>query len=41
MFFGNSRIEFGDNQYEKKEYTQHSPVFKELKNNDPWQNYVR
>ena len=39
MFFRNSRITFGNSQYKKKEYNQHSSVFKELKkNNDPWQN---
>ena len=35
MFFGNSRIKFGNNQYKKKEYNQQSSVFKEFKNNDP------
>ena len=36
IFFGNSRIKFGNNQYRKNEYNQHSSsVFKEFKNNDP------
>ena len=35
MFFGNSRIKFGNNKYKKKEYNQHSSMFKEFKNNDP------
>ena len=35
MFFGDSKIKFGNNQYKKKEYNQQSLVFKEFKNNDP------
>ena len=33
--FGNSRIKFGNNQYNKKEYNQHSSVFKKFKKDDP------
>ena len=29
-FFGNSSIKFGSKQYKKKEYNQHSSVFKEI-----------
>ena len=32
---------YGNNQYKKKEYNQHSSVFKEFKNNYTYQNYVR
>ena len=35
MLFGNSRINFGNNKYKKKEYNQHSSVFKGFKKNDP------
>ena len=35
MFFENLRIKLGHNQYKKKEYNQHSSVFKEFTNNDP------
>ena len=36
MFFGNSRIKLGNNQYKKEEYNQHSfKEFKKFKNNDP------
>ena len=52
MFFGNSGIKcpstiwldcepYGKNQFKKKEYNQHSPRFKEFKNNDPNQIYGR
>ena len=41
MFFRNSRVKSGNNEYKKKEYSQHSSVFKDFNNNDSQQNYVR